>query len=914
MTKKTDDTTDEGMSFRRRDLLKGVGTAGALGALGAETAGAQPPDRVIVGTIPGRADVARGKASQVHRTLDFGDIGQAVVGRWPEQALQGLRNNPHVRYVEPDTLGTRHQQTLPWGVDRVDAEIAHGEGDTGDTIDVGIIDSGIDSDHDDLEDNLGDGFALAAACSSCDEDWDDVDGHGTNVAGVVGAVDDAEDVIGVAPEVTLHALKDGDSSPQTSATAEGLEKAADEGYHVANISSSLGDTQTLNDAIDYAINNDVVIVASAGNAGPCSDCVSFPASHEDVIAVSNTNINDGLRNSSSTGPEVDLAAPGTNVQSTALNGGTTAVFGTSFSAPHVAAAAALVIADGTDPNDSGTSTDDVRDRLTDNAEDIGLSDNEQGAGLLDVANALGHDSANDLTEVETRFADDVGYTEVRLNGRLTQLTGNDSADVFFEYREVGAGTWTKTPAETQTGTGLFEATVTGLEQDTSYEFRAATTVFELDEGWSSTEYGEVEDFDTVDNPDPTASFTHDPAVPDPGDPVSFDASLSDPGEAFDVDEDDFIVSYEWDFENDGTFDGSEVTTTHSYSDPGDVTVRLRVTDEFGQTDETTETFRVNEAPEATFEWTPSVPNEGQDVEFDASDSVDPDGDVVDYEWDFGDGTTETTTAPVVDHTYDIGNYGEREVSLRVIDNDGASHDDLSVNEETIRINAVPEADFDVVTDPPVRNEPIEFDASDSADRDPEFGGEIDTYEWDFGDGTIETTTDPVVEHTFATGGEHTVTLRVTDNDGASHDVLSVYEESFTVYIRAEIVIQPNGTGPNSINPSRNGNVPVAVLHTPEFDSPATLDHGSVRFGDPDDVGFDTSTDPFTPEGGAIPAHSGGHVEDVDDDGDDDSLFHFSIPDSDFESDDTEGELVGLTNDGVPVFSTDSVNVVGGGGS
>ncbi|MEF8900631.1 MAG: PKD domain-containing protein, partial [Halovenus sp.] len=266
----------------------------------------------------------------------------------------------------------------------------------------------------------------------------------------------------------------------------------------------------------------------------------------------------------------------------------------------------------------------------------------------------------------------------------------------------------------------------------------------------------------------------------------------------------------------------------------------------------------------------------------------------------------------VTHTYGPageGNCGDYNVTLTVTDDDGESHEEISVQEQTVRVNAYPRADFDVVTDPPVRNEPVEFDAGNSFDPD----GNIDKYAWDFGDGNTATTTDPVTEHTFTTGGKQTVTLRVTDNDGASHDDFSVHEETFTVYIRVAISIQPNGTGKNSINPNRKGEIPAAVLHTSAFDPPARLDHSTVHFGDPDDVGFDTSTDPFTPEGGATPAHDGGHVEDVDDDSDDDSLFHFPTRDADFESDDTEGELVGLTNDDVPVFGTDSINTVGGGG-
>jgi subtilisin len=673
--------------------------------------------------------VAKRRASEVSKVVEAGGIGPTVVGRWPEEALRGLRRNPHVRYVEEEQFDEPHydlpDQIFPWGLDRVDAEEAHDGGDTGSGVHVAISDTGIDADHPDLAGNLGTGFATTGnECAdsshpdeSCDEDWDDTDGHGTHVAGTVAGIDNTEGVVGVAPDVTLHAVKifPGGTHVQIK---EGLVWAADQGYDVVNMSHGGSDSGTKKDGIEYAADAGMLLVSSAGNSG-CCDNVGYPAAYDEVIAVSNVTDDDTISGTSSRGPEVDIAAPGDQIPSTWNDGEYNTISGTSMASPHVAGAGALLIEDGEDAAGA-------RSILENTAEDIGLADNEQGNGLLDVAAALGYDSANDLLEVETLFAGEIEYTEARLHGDLTELTGNDSAEVFLQYREVGTTSWTTTPTETRTSTGFFDRVVTGLDEDTSYEFRAGATVEESAEGWSSTEHGDVEDFDTVDNPDPTAAFTVSPDPVVRNEPATFDASGSDPGEISGLPADS-IVSYQWDFDGDGTFEAS----------------------------------------------TPS----------------------------------------------------------------------------------------------------------------------------------------PTIDHTFTTGGEKTVTLRVTDE----FDQTDTVSATFTVHIRVDIDVQPNGSGPNSINPDRDGNVPVAVLHTSAFDSPAELDHSTVRFGDPDDVGFDASTDPFTPEGGATPAHPGGHVEDVDDDGDLDSLFHFPIPDTGFDSADTEGELVGLTTDGVPVFGTDSVRIVGGGG-
>lgn len=114
----------------------------------------------------------------------------------------------------------------------------------------------------------------------------------------------------------------------------------------------------------------------------------------------------------------------------------------------------------------------------------------------------------------------------------------------------------------------------------------------------------------------------------------------------------------------------------------------------------------------------------------------------------------------------------------------------------------------------------------------------------------------------------------------------------------EIDIKP-GSDPNAVNPRNRGKIPVAILHTDDFD-PATVDVSTVRFGDPEDIDAGN---------GAAPAHNG-HLEDVDKDGDDDLVLHFPTQDAGFEGDEKIGELVGETNDGDAIFGNDTVKLVG----
>jgi subtilisin len=400
---------------KRRDVLKHLG-AGAVLAAGMSGVATATPERKIVGTSsPAATRAAASKADSVHRTLDFGDIGSAVAGVFPDGAIDALSKRSDVRYVEAD--GTMHaiggdpgaqapggnpgppgggdgggstSQTLPWGIDRVDAEVAHSDGETGNGADIAVIDTGIDDDHPDLQANVGAGKAFVdCKGSNCNYAWSDDDDHGTHCAGTADAVDNSEGVVGVATEATLHAVKvlDKRGSGSFSDVAAGIEYTADQGWDVASMSlGASSGSQTVKDACTYAYEKGVLLVAAAGNDGPCTDCVGYPAAYSEVIAVSATAEDDSLAEFSSTGSEVELAAPGDGVYSTVI-GGYDTFSGTSMACPHVSGAGAQLMA-------NGQSNTQARDSLASSAEDVGLASNESGNGLLDSAAALGLDSSD----------------------------------------------------------------------------------------------------------------------------------------------------------------------------------------------------------------------------------------------------------------------------------------------------------------------------------------------------------------------------------------------------------------------------------------------------------------------------------------------------------------------------------------
>jgi subtilisin len=413
----------------RRNVLKIAG--GSVAAAGfAGLAGATGTVEVNVGFRGerGRQDALEA-ADEVVREFDSLDV---LTIRASAKAAKALAKRQHVRYVEENGEMEALAQTLPWGIDRVDADVVHADGVTGDGADVAIIDTGIDSDHPDLRANVGEGRAFVTCSGTqCDYDWDDDNGHGTHCAGTVAALDNTEGIVGVAPEATLHAAKvlDDNGAGSFSDVAAGIEWVADEGYDVANLSlGGSSGSSTVKDAVQYAYDNGVLLTGSAGGSGPCSDCVNYPAAYEEVMAISSTDEDDSLASFSSTGSEIELAAPGSNVYSTWIDGQYETLSGTSTSPPHVSGAGALLMA-------NGCSNTEARKVLRDTAEDIGLASNEQGRGLLDVEAAVRAGCGSDCLEATlwprgTGSSGAENIDSVNLDGQFSEASADNAYEDF----------------------------------------------------------------------------------------------------------------------------------------------------------------------------------------------------------------------------------------------------------------------------------------------------------------------------------------------------------------------------------------------------------------------------------------------------------------------------------------------------
>lgn len=262
------------------------------------------------------------------------------------------------------------------------------------------------------------------------------------------------------------------------------------------------------------------------------------------------------------------------------------------------------------------------------------------------------------------------------------------------------------------------------------------------------------------NEPPTARFSMEPDSGEAPLEVTFDASDSS-------DPDGEIISYDWEV-NGESIEGGK-TAEHTFDSAGEWEVKLTVRDDEGEDDSKTELLYVdtdsNQNPEAEISTTPEANGgtvtieAGNEVDFDGSGSSDPDGSIESYEWDFGDGEG-TKKGEVVSHTYEKA--GDYTTKLTVTD-DAYGRDSATVEVEVEAEDLL--ASFTWEPETPEVGEEVTFDASGSA-------GQIETYEWDLGDGE-GTGNGRTISYSYDEAGDYQVELTVTDEYGS---VDSVTEE------------------------------------------------------------------------------------------------------------------------------------------
>ncbi|PWV44789.1 S8 family peptidase [Nocardiopsis sp. L17-MgMaSL7] len=249
--------------------------------------------------------------------------------------VEELRAQDGVAYIEQVGEATT---MVPWGLDRIDQEDLPLDGSyttesDGSGTSVYIIDTGIDDSHPDFGGRAEVGFDATGG------DGGDRQGHGTHVAGTVGA-----DGYGVAPGASLYGVKvlGDDGSGTYDDVIAGIEWVAEnaDANAVANLSLGGPASQAVDDAVNALADSGVFVAVAAGNEGQDAGNVS-PGGAEGVVSVGASDESDATASFSNHGPSVDIYAPGVDVESTIPGGGTDSYSGTSMASPHVAGAAAL---------------------------------------------------------------------------------------------------------------------------------------------------------------------------------------------------------------------------------------------------------------------------------------------------------------------------------------------------------------------------------------------------------------------------------------------------------------------------------------------------------------------------------------------------------------------------------------------
>ena len=304
-----------------------------------------------------------------------------------------------------DTGGSAPAQSIPPGIQRIGADVSStlaGNGSGSVDVDVAVIDTGVDLDHPDLNVNT----AGAKNCAS-GKSADDGNGHGTHVAGTIGALDDADGVVGVAPGARIWPVRvlNNNGSGSYSAIICGIDYVTANADQIEVANMSLGGSgaddrncgNSNNDAMHQAICSSVAAgvtyVVAAGNES--DDAANHvPAAYDEVITVSaladfngvpgggatatcRSDVDDTFANFSNYGSDVDIIAPGVCITSTWKGGGYDTISGTSMASPHVAGGAALYLA-----TNAGDSPSRVQSAL-------------QGSGTLDWFNSDDRDSTKE---------------------------------------------------------------------------------------------------------------------------------------------------------------------------------------------------------------------------------------------------------------------------------------------------------------------------------------------------------------------------------------------------------------------------------------------------------------------------------------------------------------------------------------
>ncbi|MFJ7747711.1 S8 family serine peptidase [Peribacillus sp. NPDC097295] len=355
-------------------------------------------------------------------------------------ALSNIEKLPEVEYIEKVTkykaLSNDIQSPYQWSLNNLGGE----DGIKGADIDneklqnllkkrtlkdtlVAVVDTGVDNTLADLEDavrmDLGKNFINKQANAIDDN------GHGTHVSGVIAAKpNNGYSMQGINPSAKIMPVKVLDSygSGDMEKIALGIKYAADHGAKVINLSLGGGYSRTIEYALKYASEKNVMVVAASGNDG--IDEMSYPSTSKYVISVGATNALDLVSDYSSFGAKLDIVAPGTAIPSLVPNGNVTYMDGTSMATPHVAAVTALLVS-----QNPSLKLSDVKEILHETSEYVAFKEEDNVDPYGELEELYAEEGIEDVKDVLPVVELPVGKDLVSGYGRLNAFSALSKVDL-----------------------------------------------------------------------------------------------------------------------------------------------------------------------------------------------------------------------------------------------------------------------------------------------------------------------------------------------------------------------------------------------------------------------------------------------------------------------------------------------------
>src|SRR2546427_2439118 len=413
------------------------------------------PAQIIIGFVP-KTD-ARKVATAVNGTVlrELRELNAVLVGLPPQsssivETIRKAQTISGVKYAEPNYVYRAFRvpndpffSTKQWGPQKINApgawDVTTGSANSV----VTVVDTGVSSTNPEFSGKL----LTGTNCVSPGGVTDDDNGHGTHVAGIAAAIgDNGTGIAGIAWAASILPIKvlDASGSGTNADVACGIQAGADfaasnPGMRVVE-NLSLGGpaySQLMKDAVDYALQSNVLVVAAAGNDGKAT--VLFPAGYPGVMAVGATTPANERATFSTYGSHLSVVAPGVDIYSTYLGGSYKYLSGTSMAAPHVSGTAALVRA-----RNAGLSPAQVRSQIEQTATRLGGSgfNHQFGWGLVNAAAAVGTPVASN-------------YGNVRVSATAYTTTGPPvpEADVILWVGTPSCTGLTQVAQTTQTSSG-----------------------------------------------------------------------------------------------------------------------------------------------------------------------------------------------------------------------------------------------------------------------------------------------------------------------------------------------------------------------------------------------------------------------------------------------------------------------------